>query len=629
MHHSPKGYNGGTRMVSLGHLACEFNDRVKAMDISYSGTYKSLTRLTIQGLPKFTVITGPNGSGKSQFLELIQLATQPKKEPHFNISEAYRSDEVLLLTSEWTNLTNAKSVGFQAVQKQHDQFWRLFQQFASNRSKSHLSSIFQDVVSKTGKSVEEVTKDDFTMYFDISAPQAQTQVFNQSIGQAFLDFRIRQLEADSSGQTVAQEPPWNLLRQIIAKAKLPFTFGDPSKTSIRSTYTFQLRHSNFDKDIQFSDLSAGEKVLMSLVFWLFHVQRTKVFPRLLLLDEPDAHLHPEMCKQFIDVVDGVLVKQYDVRVIVATHNPTTVALVDRNSIYEMFPENDRIRKVLSKAEAIERLTAGLLNVSEAKTVVIVEDEDDEKFFQCLFDEAAVDVSEATRGIREGGRLVFVQASRPRHNRSSGDTCGGRSEVEKWVPKLKNAGIDSIVGLVDWDNKDDTSASVYLLSRYSIENFIVDPIVIYSRLAAEDQAPEIEGISKPGKNRAHTVSTWGNTLLQTVADDITGRIWNRLCTDEVKPAESPEKVSITFINGASLRYPRWIVDYRGKDILRAAIDEFGGQYVNREKLNDSFQQLMLIPDELIDLFAAINSRSKLEPRFSSTSDVRNNATVSDR
>lgn len=582
------------------------------MDISFSGTYRSLGSFAIEGLPRFCTITGPNGAGKTQFLELVEISTNPNATIKASLSgQLFNSDEVLLLTSEWTNLSNSSVVGFEAVMQQHNQFWSLFQQFVYNGQSGYLSQLFQKISTDLGKPLVGITQEEFTQNFDLSAPVAQTAVFNQTVGQAFMDFRIRQLEAIEQGLRLNVEPPWVLLREIISEAKLPFTFTDPSDVTIRSGYTFMLTNTRFGKQIQFSELSSGEKVLMSLVFWLFHIRRTKVFPRLLLLDEPDAHLHPEMCKQFLDVISEVLVKKHDVRVIMTTHNPATVALTDRDSLYEMFPSGERIHKTRSKPDTIRRLTAGLVNVFEAKSIVIVEDEDDQKFFQVLFDELSVDVNDTTATIRNGENLVFVQASRPRHDRKQGDTTGGRTEVEKWVPKLREAGLDLIVGLVDWDNKENSGESIYLLPRYSFENYIVDPIVVFARLIAEGSDLAIEGIPSISKNRSHTISSWSEKDLQAVANFINNRICEQLKKELLDNGGGDlvsEQVPVQFSNGMKLLYPSWLIEYRGKNLLSANIKEFGGNVVNQKKLTDSFQQLMIVPKEIITMFEKIQSRT---------------------
>lgn len=97
------------------------------------------------------------------------------------------------------------------------------------------------------------------------------------------------------------------------------------------------------------------------------------------MDEPDAHLHPSMTRQFIDILKGVLVDHYKVRVILTTHSPSNVALAPETSLFVMAREQPRIRRATSKAEAIGLLTSGLVIVSPGTRFVLVEDEDDVRF----------------------------------------------------------------------------------------------------------------------------------------------------------------------------------------------------------------------------------------------------------
>lgn len=584
------------------------------MDISFRGEFKSLSDFTILDIPRLMVVIGQNGVGKSQFLELIESGVKSRRDPTVEFSdESYAPQDLLLLTSEWENLTNKSQAGLASIQNQHQEHWGRFQKYVArgpSDSYSHLHSVFEQLCLGLDKEPCEVTKDEFIQHMDLSVPRERVHVFNQTIAQAFVDFRMREIEAAARGESLDAVSPWELVQDIIAEANLPFSFTDPSKMSIRGSYDFVLNHTVYDRPVKFDELSSGEKVLMSLVFWIFHVRRTNVFPRLLLLDEPDAHLHPEKCHQLFRVLDEVMVKKHDVRVIVTTHNPATVELAPRSSLFEIFADGERIRRVKSKSDAIRRLTGGLLNVSLAKSIVIVEDEIDEKLFQSLFDELLRMEGPVSEGLRSAEKLVFVQASRPRKQRKGNDTTGGRSEVMKWVPKLRSAGLDVVVGLVDRDYECEAGESVYILDRYSIENYLVDPILIYARLVAEQVAPQISGIPELSRNRAHLLTEWNQSQLQVISDHIVDLVKSKL-PDEEGEGEcklQEDRVRVEFTNELILEYPRWLCDRRGKDLLRAAIEAFGGNNINQAKLIETFLHLMFVPMELVDLFRRIQDRS---------------------
>ena len=91
---------------------------------------------------------------------------------------------------------------------------------------------------------------------------------------------------------------------------------------------------NFNQaKVKFSELSSGEKVLISLVFALYNTKFDVEFPKVLLMDEPDASLHPSMTKQFLDVIQKVFVQDKGVKVILTTHSPSTVALAPEEAIF--------------------------------------------------------------------------------------------------------------------------------------------------------------------------------------------------------------------------------------------------------------------------------------------------------
>lgn len=79
----------------------------------------------------------------------------------------------------------------------------------------------------------------------------------------------------------------------------------------------------------------------------------------------DAHLHPSMTVQFLDVISEVLVRKHGVRVIMTTHSPSTVALAPEGAIFQMERGGAEILPVADRAAIISILTAGLVTVSRA------------------------------------------------------------------------------------------------------------------------------------------------------------------------------------------------------------------------------------------------------------------------
>ena len=117
-------------------------------------------------------------------------------------------------------------------------------------------------------------------------------------------------------------------------------------------------------EVDFSNLSSGERVLMALVASIYKSSSDNYFPDVLLLDELDASLHPSMMKNMLSVIRDVFLSR-DVKVILVTHSPTTIALSPENSIFIMNRAGvNRIEKS-SRNEALTILTEGFATLEES------------------------------------------------------------------------------------------------------------------------------------------------------------------------------------------------------------------------------------------------------------------------
>lgn len=165
-------------------------------------------------------------------------------------------------------------------------------------------------------------------------------------------------------------PPWEIINQFLAAYtgdRYSVTFPPPltSRDIAYGSRSFrpQIRNAEKNIEIDYDSLSSGEKVLLMLALCMFKAESGSVFPKLLLLDEVDATLHPSMIKNLLRVITGVLNKK-GTRVVLATHSPTTVALVPAGCTYLVNPEGeDRIVKT-SKNEAVAILTEGYMTLGE-------------------------------------------------------------------------------------------------------------------------------------------------------------------------------------------------------------------------------------------------------------------------
>jgi hypothetical protein len=177
----------------------------------------------------------------------------------------------------------------------------------------------------------KIAPDDLTFMIDDDNPL-------HGLAHVFMGYRLRvlgELEKDTPKPEIEKTigpAPWNVLNEILTVAEFPYRVEAPT-SSLLDIYHIQMNESG--RMISPRDLSSGEKVILQLALWMYNSRHHDRFPRLLLLDEPDAHLHPSMTRQFIDVIQEVLVNRYKVRVILTTHSPSTVALAPEGAVFEM------------------------------------------------------------------------------------------------------------------------------------------------------------------------------------------------------------------------------------------------------------------------------------------------------
>ncbi|RZT00189.1 AAA family ATPase [Aquimarina brevivitae] len=129
----------------------------------------------------------------------------------------------------------------------------------------------------------------------------------------------------------------------------------------------QLKHREKNYQTTFKQLSSGEKTLIALSLLIYKTRKNKVIPRMLLLDEVDSSLHPSMIKRLLSVIQEHFVRKLKMKVILATHSPTTVALAPPDSVFTV--ERSGNKKIIKEdiQKAIDILTEGFatLNVDES------------------------------------------------------------------------------------------------------------------------------------------------------------------------------------------------------------------------------------------------------------------------
>jgi energy-coupling factor transporter ATP-binding protein EcfA2 len=262
--------------------------------------------------------------------------------------------------------------------------------------------------------------------------------------------------------------PWVVLNETLSNLNLDAQFEPPQSTSIGDYHPI-LRSSSGAKFYP-AQLSSGEQIILNLALLGYHgtANEETIRPKIVLLDEVDAPLHPAMAKTYLDVLDNILVKEFGMCVIASTHSPSTAALFPGETIHVMKKGANGLQEQ-AKSSAIVDLLSGVPALSvalEDRRQVFaespVEAENLEALYRILRSSIASPLS-----------LQFI-ATGSKHDNS------GRDVVQRIVSNLDEAGNKTVLGLIDWDGKNVSTRRIKVLAegrRYSLENVVMDPLVV--------------------------------------------------------------------------------------------------------------------------------------------------------
>ena len=357
--------------------------------------------------------------------------------------------------------------------------------------------------------------------------------FQQAFGQVFVTYRALMHENDRLEKYPTHEtnelkslssrdfiveygpPPWDFVNQILEESNLNFRVDSPPLHDI-GTYEPKLKKITTDIEMRFQDLSSGEKVLMSFALCLYNsreTRQTKNFPKLLLLDEVDAPLHPSMAASLLNTIQNVLVRDKKVSVIMTTHSPSTVALAPEDAIYAMDPNGPKLVKT-SKGEALSLLTAGVPTLSisfSGRRQVFVESRTDALLYDLLY-------QRYKQKLRSERSLAFMEVGK--RNEAGLEQSGGCEQVIRLVTTLSEYGNQSVLGLVDWDGHQVKTERVHVLSpgmRVGIESLLFDPAIIVA-LVSRENTRHAHNIGLLESNETYlSLQEWGQERWQRAVD----------------------------------------------------------------------------------------------------------------
>ncbi|MDP9249286.1 MAG: ATP-binding protein [bacterium] len=383
------------------------------MKLIFDKKYKSIESFNEHDITDFSVFVGVNGSGKTHLLKAIK--------------EGFvKADEIPIETISYFNfqtflVKNQKEINYRKIDDDKLQAWNLLNnsKIVFEKYDKRVKALVGEVENPYTVEIPEEKKEEFkkiqktllnyinqivtdgkirkllkTGIFEsnkYASEMNQVEFFKfanynpddyellESLSEIFLDYhrkiKVASLPKKEDGggldenqiEKLLEKSPWNFVNAMFKEFNLPHVISSPDVSIANlvnsQVLPFQAKLSMGGEEMDFEDLSSGEKILCALAITVYQ-DNSSEFPNLLLLDEIDASLHPSMIKNLLYVIEDVFLKK-NCKVILATHSPTTSAIVPEDSLFEIQKGKvlEKIKKI-PQSKAVDILGEGIMTLEK-------------------------------------------------------------------------------------------------------------------------------------------------------------------------------------------------------------------------------------------------------------------------
>lgn len=412
-------------------MKVSFVDRIQeTMDkisLKLKSGYKSLQAgFEWNDIPSFAVITGVNGVGKSQLLEVIKGSGQNPNGKRMITREITSVNGVeRLVFSENVSRQGLSLNGLveyvkngdqrlasirdldQQIKMYQDSINRLREQQNQNADKierlrlgNNIENFVEQIRMCQGqrldfiiyayeeelrriakelkKNVEELNEDEIRQFaIDNFESLTTVEELTKFIANENLRYMKRVTflsETHQDGERdmlVAQERPYQTINRIFRQYGFDY-FEMINPFPVDGRLNGEIRFKGKEGEIvDYYSLSSGEQAIAQFVIWSYGQDFRGNRLNTMVLDEPDAHLHPSMCKMMVEILMEMSAKKEvgggGIRIIITTHSPSTVAFTPEGSLFVMQRDvdNKRLVRPTTSEEAIEILSDGIFTFSKA------------------------------------------------------------------------------------------------------------------------------------------------------------------------------------------------------------------------------------------------------------------------
>ncbi|WP_257459433.1 AAA family ATPase [Archangium lipolyticum] len=375
----------------------------------------------LRGLSQLVVLAGPNGAGKTRYLKLLEQEVErylTAVKGRATLRWVFpRLDEVLELETKeqledwWRVPENKASADSSHVEKATTTLWRQKQEFNHLRFTQDPSQVVWLRYSLSSPGHPDQMSPGVVDRVVEANKKGGIQTASESM-HAYFDEVARALyNADHPSLKGTPEVEAQRQDALAFNRLLKSLLGIEIQPGLSSTSRVfaEVRGRRFDP----GELSDGEMVLITWAI-LLHRQHQWLEGSILLIDEPENHLHPDVCIRAIESLRRDVLGEHG-QIFLATHSVPLLAHCGLDSIY--FVDEGRIEYAGRKLDAlIDRLLGGKQGRERLYTFI---GETEQRLFysfaaQCLLPPG---VAEAREGDPQQKQFLRLMKSRKAAGRS--------------------------------------------------------------------------------------------------------------------------------------------------------------------------------------------------------------------
>ncbi|MCV4290684.1 AAA family ATPase [Pseudomonas capsici] len=563
-------------------------------------------------------LTGKNGVGKTRFLQSLVsgdtvVSIEGKRVERNEVKFISQADIIPNIHGRFSKETvnRKKEELFKIFLEEKDSFGsaspasRIRHSFGESLSFDEAEKIILSIAKRLGKKSNELNRGEIFAHYDgigkeifgvhnlsgIFAEYVEARRQNEfTEWLATVKGRGGYYLTDEEFEKQFGEEPWGIFNRLLNEAfDEKVRVNTPELTDDGSEYQILFYESDSGAVVKMEDWSSGEKTLLWLVLTSFMTQYArglKLPPKILLIDEPDAFLHPSMVVRLIRFLTQ-LSHDFSMKIVLITHSPTTVALAEDGSVCTL--ESSMIRAV-SKDEAISTLLDGVTQISISprnRRQVYVESHYDANIYQLLFSKVAsrstlidpaISLTFMAAGTKYPKNLIrnaLVKFFKSLENNDIENFLthingiGSCSHVIGQVEALIDSGSETVCGLVDRDsgkNQNKSVGRIVVLGEgafYAIENIALDPLSVVLQIHIhESERFPLSLIC----GQDTTLNEWKTNIpLQQASIN-----WY---IEKIFPGKCEQNRNVEYLNGEKLYVDSRYLEKNGHELLDLILEKF--------------------------------------------------------